>query len=245
MGVLDRFEKGVENTVASIFSRAFKSELKPVDIISAIQRDMSDRALTLGRGRTVAPNVFHVQLSTLDFETAESWGVEALGAEFADAAEEYARDSGYALVGPVEITFGSTAELERGKISVQSSSRRTEGSPAGGYSSRESNTPGTHATGPSQPMIDVNGERYLLTGPITVIGRGSESDIIVDDTGVSRRHLEIEVTSQGTIARDLGSTNGSFVEGHQIEAATLVSGNTINIGRTQVLYWDSQEAADA
>src|SRR5699024_12516473 len=89
----------------------------------------------------------------------------------------------------------------------------------------------------AQPILDVDGQRYLLTGQVTVLGRGSEADIIVADTGVSRQHVEIRITPDGVIATDLGSTNGTFVEGHRIDAATLVDGNTLTIGRTRVSFW--------
>ncbi|MBC7549469.1 MAG: FHA domain-containing protein, partial [Cellulomonas sp.] len=79
--------------------------------------------------------------------------------------------------------------------------------------------------------------------PVTVIGRGSEADIIVDDPGVSRRHLEIRVTSDGVVASDLGSTNGLFVEGHQVPAATLLDGNTLTIGRTRIMFWTGQDSS--
>jgi pSer/pThr/pTyr-binding forkhead associated (FHA) protein len=76
-----------------------------------------------------------------------------------------------------------------------------------------------------------------------VLGRGSESDIVLDDSGVSRRHLEVRVTPQGVIATDLGSTNGSFVEGHRITAATLVDGNTITMGRSRIMFWTGEDEA--
>jgi pSer/pThr/pTyr-binding forkhead associated (FHA) protein len=91
------------------------------------------------------------------------------------------------------------------------------------------------------PLVDIDGQRYILTGPVTVIGRGSEADIIVDDPGVSRRHLEIKVTPDGVVASDMGSTNGLFVEGHQVPAATLLDGNTLTIGRTRILFWTGGE----
>ena len=94
---------------------------------------------------------------------------------------------------------------------------------------------------PAHPIVDINGQRYLLTGPVTVIGRGSEADIIVDDSGVSRRHLEIRLTHGNAIASDLGSTNGTFVEGQRVDAVTLVDGNTLTIGRTQILFWDGTQ----
>ena len=93
----------------------------------------------------------------------------------------------------------------------------------------------------SSTIVDINGQRYLLTGPVTVIGRGSEADIIVDDSGVSRRHLEIRLTHGNAIASDLGSTNGTFVEGQRVDAVTLVDGNTLTIGRTQILFWDGTQ----
>jgi len=64
----------------------------------------------------------------------------------------------------------------------------------------------------------------------------------VDDPGVSRRHLEIRVTPDGVIASDMGSTNGLFVEGHQVPAATLLDGNTLMIGRTRIMFWNGQDS---
>lgn len=93
----------------------------------------------------------------------------------------------------------------------------------------------------TSPILDINGQRYMLTGPVTIIGRGSESDIIVDDSGVSRRHLEIRLTAGHTVATDLGSTNGTFVEGVRMDAATLVNGNTITIGHTTIMFWDGSD----
>src|SRR5690625_3619728 len=226
MGVLDRFEKGVERAVNSVFAKAFRSELKPVEIASAIRRDMDDRTAALSRGRTVVPNTFTVALSGKDFEQVLDWGEEAMASEMVEAATEHATTQNYVLVGPVEVTFQEDTELDPGRFRVHSSSRRGAVAPVT-----------TRQGSARHPILDIDGQRYLLTGPVTVIGRGSEADIIVDDTGVSRRHLEIRITEDGVIATDLGSTNGSFVEGHHIDAATLVDGNTLTIGRTRILFW--------
>ena len=95
------------------------------------------------------------------------------------------------------------------------------------------------------PLFRIDGQRCLLTGPVTVIGRGSEADIVVDDPGVSRRHLEIRITPDGVVATDLGSTNGLFVEGHQVPAATLLDGNSLTIGRTRIMFWTGSAPHDA
>lgn len=229
MGVLDRFEKGVERALSNTFSKAFKPDLKPVDIAAAIRRDMDERTAALSRGRTVVPNTFTVELGPTEFDQISGWGADALADEMVAAAEDHAREQGYVFVGPVEVTFVETDE-PTGAFQVRSSSRRGAVAPAT-----------TSGASRRHPILDIDGQRYLLTGPVTVIGRGSEADIVVDDTGVSRRHLEIRVTPDGVIASDMGSTNGTFVEGHRVPAATLVDGNTLTIGRTRILFWTGND----
>lgn len=226
MGVLDKFEKGVERVVSNAFAKAFKSEVKPVELASALRRELDDRAAVVGRDRTVVPNAFTIELSTADHEQVVDWGAEPLADELAANVTEHATSQRYAFLGPVTVTFVENAELETGRFLVTSATQRGAVAPAT-----------TVAASQRHPLVDIDGQRYLLTGPVTVIGRGSEADIIIDDPGVSRRHLEIRVTPDAVIATDLGSTNGTFVEGHQVPAATLVDGNTVTIGRTRILFW--------
>lgn len=233
MGALDRFEKKVENAVNSVFAKAFRSEVKPVEIASAIRRNMDDRAAALSRGRTVVPNEFTVYLSPSDHERVESWGAEALAEEMASAITEHGASQRYSFVGPIDVTFTTDAELGTGRFSVSSNTRRGSTAPAA-----------STAASTRHPIIDIDGQRYLLTGPVTVVGRGTEADIVVDDSGISRRHLELRVTPAGTVATDLGSTNGTYVEGHRTEAATLLDGNTITIGRTRILFWNGSDDHD-
>lgn len=232
MGILDRFEQGVERVVNTAFAKAFHSEVKPVELASALRREVDDRAAVVGRERTVVPNEFTIELSATDHQQIIDWGAEPLADELAANVTEHAGAQRYAFVGPVTVTFARHEDLETGRFRVRSATVRGAVAPA------------TAATTPSaqHPLVDIDGQRYLLTGSVTVIGRGSEADIIVDDPGVSRRHLEIRVTPAGVVASDLGSTNGLFVEGHQVPAATLLDGNTLTIGRTRILFWTGQDA---
>ncbi|MDR3068512.1 MAG: DUF3662 and FHA domain-containing protein [Cellulomonas sp.] len=231
MGLLESFENSVERAVNTAFSKVFRSELKPVQLVSALRREIDDRAEPLDRDRTVAPNEFTIELSTADFDRLEQWGAETLADEFATQVTEYAASQRYAFVGPVTVRFSEDPAMETGRFSVTSASVRGAVAPA------TSTPPSTR-----HPLIDIDGQRYLLTGPVTVIGRGSEADIIVDDPGVSRRHLEIKVTPNGVVASDMGSTNGMYVEGNKVQAATLLDGNTITIGRTRILFWTGGES---
>ena len=94
----------------------------------------------------------------------------------------------------------------------------------------------------ARPYLVIQGERYELAGAITVLGRDDEADIIISDPGVSRRHTEIRVTNDGphkvASVRDLGSTNGTYVNGDQITTARLRNGDRITIGRTSMTYGD-------
>ncbi|HMO10219.1 MAG TPA: DUF3662 and FHA domain-containing protein [Actinotalea sp.] len=233
MGILDKFEKGVERAVNSAFAKASRGDLKPVEIASALRREVDDKAAVVGRDRTVVPNEFTVELTDEDLGKVDAWGADALADELAANVTEHATQQRYAFVGPVSVAFVENAGLEPGRFQVRSATVRGAVAPATSV-----------AASARHPMVDIDGQRYLLTGPVTVIGRGSDADIIVDDPGVSRRHLEIRVTPDGVIASDLGSTNGTYVEGHQVPAATLVDGNTLTIGRTQILFWTGADDED-
>ena len=91
-----------------------------------------------------------------------------------------------------------------------------------------------------RPWLDVDGERYPLMGAMTVLGRDDSADIILDDPGISRRHSEIRVTNDGphlvASIRDMGSTNGTFVNSERITSQRLSDGDRITVGRTSVIY---------
>ncbi len=85
------------------------------------------------------------------------------------------------------------------------------------------------------PALSVGGQTFPLTKPVTVIGRGTDVDLRVDDPGASRRHCQIVLGTTPSIV-DLGSTNGTLVDGHRVESAGLLDGATITVGTTTLLF---------
>lgn len=233
MGFLDRFERGVENVTGRSVPR-FSDNVEPIEIASKLRETMDKRAASFARDRSVVPNVFKVHLSFSDISRIDSWGRDEMVRQMEEVATSHAADQGYSFVGPVEVSFVPDQTLNAPSIVIDSSTRRGAAAPAAAASAS-----------PANPILDIDGQRYLLTGPLTVIGRGSEADIIVDDSGVSRRHLEIRLTQGHAIATDLNSTNGTFVEGHRVDAATLLDGNTLTIGRTRIMFWDGTQSSGA
>lgn len=229
MSIFDRFENAVERSVNGAFSRVFRSGIKAVDVNTAIRRAMDDSAQALSSERTIAANCFTVYATQSDLDSLDA-DLDVLADEFAQQATEHASSNAYALLGPVSVEFVSDPDAQSGQLRVESANRRGAAAPAT-----------ASAPSPEHPIVCVNGENWLLTEPVTVIGRGTDADIVVNDTGVSRRHLELRITPTGVIATDLGSTNGTFVEGHRIDAATLLDGNQIVIGRTTIEFWTHPE----
>jgi two-component system, cell cycle response regulator len=76
------------------------------------------------------------------------------------------------------------------------------------------------------------GKKYNLEQPAVIIGRSSKSDIQVDQESVSRNHAKIINTGKTIILRDLGSTNGTYVNDELIDEYVLRDGDLIKIGRT-------------
>lgn len=226
MGVLDRFERRVENAMSSAFSRAFRTQVKPVEIVAALKNEADARAAVLDRRRTVVPNEYDIVLGTADLERIDEWGADALARECEEALRAHADQQRYAFVGHVTVRFVLDESLSAGRLEIDSRSTRGPAAPA------------TSSTNTNRPLLDIDGRRYSLTGETTVVGRGEEADIMVPDSGISREHLKFEVTEYGTILTDLGSTNGTFVEDQQVQEVTLVDGNAITIGRTTIMYWD-------
>lgn len=91
-----------------------------------------------------------------------------------------------------------------------------------------------------RPWLDVNGRAHSLTAAVTVIGRDAGADLVVDDPGVSRRHAEIRISHDGprqqVMIRDMGSTNGSYVNGDQVGTEQLTEGDRLTVGSTTLIF---------
>lgn len=217
--------------MSTAFSKTFRSSVKPVELAAALRKEADSRAANVDLNRTVIPNEYDIRLSPSDHASVVAWGEEALRQEFEDALRDHATFQRYSFVGAVLVRFFIDESLSTGRFIVSSRSSRGPAAPA---------IPTTQ--GSRHPLIDIGGQRYHLTGEVMIIGRGSEADIIVPDTGISRQHIKLEVTEYGTILTDLGSTNGTFVEDQRVKEVTLLDGNAITIGRTTIMYWDGLPA---
>ncbi|HNX45814.1 MAG TPA: FHA domain-containing protein [Anaerolineaceae bacterium] len=88
----------------------------------------------------------------------------------------------------------------------------------------------------------MDGQQWLLSDHV-VIGRDAGSDIVVADRQVSRRHARVEITGQGAILEDLGSKNGTFLNGQKVEGRVRLSeGDEIGIAFVQSFIFLTSDA---
>jgi predicted component of type VI protein secretion system len=264
VGIFDKFERKLEGAVSGAFARAFRSSVEPVEIASQLQTELDKHAAVVTRGRTIAPNDFHVELSSSDYDRLGSMGV-SLAAEFVGVLEEHAQEQRYAFAGPVRVELERQPDLDTGlfRIRVNTTTaavRPPEPARAAAPTPASTQTPAPeHALAPrpesAQPAqqaqvtefprrlpepirlaLYFNGTPNIIRAPGAMIGRGSDCDIRIDDPGASRRHAEIRLVPIGQQVSiqivDLGSTNGTRVDGERIDSAELHDGSKVTIGNT-------------
>jgi len=225
VGILDRFEQRVDRLVNGAFAKAFTAEVQPVEIAAALQAELDDRAVIVGAGRTVVPNRFTVDLATEDFNRLAGFE-NPLKTELISVLREHITEQRYTTLGQLNIEFANDENLTTGIFRISADAdddARGDDVSAAGISTRRG------------PHVVINGFAHSLTQQQTVLGRGTDADIKVEDNGVSRRHCEI-VLSAPPVLRDLNSTNGTWVQGQRISTLTLSADVDITVGSTSIQF---------
>jgi hypothetical protein len=229
--------------VEGAFARAFKSELQPVEVASAIQREMDDRAAIVAQGRTLVPNDFVVEVSEDDYARLDMYA-DSLGIELATLAREYAKEQGYSFVGPVRMRFEGVRDLTTGTFRILSGVIRGTTVEDGEIRRPASDLPQPAGGFRGNPRLLVSGpdgdgghqRTYEISTPLVILGRGTDCDLRLVDPGVSRHHAEIRVEDGEVVLVDLGSTNGTFVNGQPVRRVALADGTRVTLGRTTLVF---------
>lgn len=223
MGFLDSIERGLERAVNSAFAKTFRSGVQPVEIASALKRELDVGSVIVDRDRVLTPNRFTVRVSESDAERLAKLG-QTLEKELRDVVVTYAAKQGYQMVGDADVRIIEDSKLSGGVLEIDPES--VEGSVKW------------------QAALVVRGVTHTLKQGVNVIGRGSDTDVRLSDNGASRKHLEIHWDGATAIAKDLGSTNGSKVNGQRFREATLAPNTIITIGQTSLQFVVVPQRAD-
>jgi hypothetical protein len=261
VGVLQRFERRLEGMVGLAFARVFKGKVHPAEIATALQREADEQKSVLSGDRVLSPNLFVVNLGPADHDNLAEWS-EQLAAELADMVAEHIKAEGYQTFGDVEVRLERDEELRTGVFEV--ASHVTGGSPHRAEAAAAPPAPpglpplpplptmraGSTDTGAQEPsmvgragqrvahvlVVDGPGTKHVLEQGSNVLGRGTEADIRLPDTGVSRKHADVQLAGGTVTVEDLGSTNGTLVNGRRVGRQDLADGDVIRIGHSVLVY---------
>ena len=213
---LQQFEERLERLVEGTLAKPFRSNLQPVEIGRRLTREM-DLHRRVGVRGLIAPNVFAVTLAPADVERFSNF-IDALSRELSDAAREHAKNEGYLFVGPVEVEIFEGTTLKAGRFTVEAEVREDAD---GGFLAE---------------LVLTDGRRVQIGAEPLVIGRLPECGVVLADSNVSRRHAELRRAGDSVVLTDLGSTNGTRVNGAPIRERVLVSGDEVSVGSTRLIF---------
>jgi hypothetical protein len=248
MSVLRSIESKIAGLVEGTFSRAFRSEVRPVEIARKLAREMEEHKSS-SVSRTYVPNEYRVFLSPRDRERFASYE-EALATELAGYLLEHARRERLALVSRPVIEFETDDRLGLGEFGIQTrvvAPDRDQDAPSQEESGRTMiySTAGRVAepleerarTRHESALLLVDGKR-MVVGPAGVtLGRSRQCDVVLDDPNVSREHAEIRPRGGSWVLTDLGSTNGSCLNGRRIDHAEVIkAGDEIELGTSVIRF---------
>jgi len=236
-----------------VFSRAFSSQVQPVEIARKLAKEM-DAHRTTSVARVYVPNQYTVWLGPEDRERLEGYE-RSLEQELSAYLLEHARRHDYALLTRPEVELESDERLRLGEFGIQTRlvkpAQRQGEAPSQGEQGHTMvySVPPKQQKAPrgaqkrtahvreTKAIVSLDDRRYVLDGPTAVLGRSRECDCVLNDANVSRRHAELKRNTTGDWQiSDLGSTNGIKVNGRQVDSARLTPGDQVQIGTTYFTF---------
>ena len=267
MSVLRNLENKIAGLVEGTFSRAFRSEVRPVEIARKLAREMEEHKAS-ALSHTYVPNEYRVFLSPRDRARFADYE-DALASELAGYLLEHARRERLTLASKPVIAFETADELGLGEFGIQTRTvRPPEEQPAAQQPAPQqpaAPAPPVPAE-PAEPesgrtmvygaagriaepleeqarirqataLIILGDKRIIVGSGGATLGRSRQCDVVVDDPNVSRTHAELRPRGGSWVLTDLGSTNGSSVNGRRIDAPTVIrSGDEIELGTATMKF---------
>lgn len=260
MKALARFETFLESMVEGSFRRLFRGRLEPVDLARRLAREMDDQKRVTWE-RPLVPNRYRILLDPADYADLESF-LESLRRELAKFAADRAGERGYQLPGTPSVEIVADSEQAPGTFRVESTlvgvggdataapapapaqpAFTKEGEPADAedFGQTRAMRPLEMPSGPTgfeaiflTGQVSAKRVNWPVAGTRTSVGRGLDNDVVLEDASVSRHHAEIVREGARLSVRDLGSTNGTWVNAGRVSAAPLHVGDQVAFGAVQL-----------
>ena len=258
MSVLRAIETRIEGLFEGVFGRAFRTHVQPVELARKLAKEM-DEHRSVSVSRVYVPNEYTLYLSPADRGQFSAYEGSLVG-ELQEYLGEHARREGYALLAPPRVLLETDGDLAVGEFGISTRLTQPEEPPAPAVARLPEPValPAVEPAAPAVPFVEaaaptmvypapeppretasltVDGRVVPLASDRVLIGRSRECDVRVDDGNVSRRHAELKREDIGWSVVDLGSTNGTEVNGRRIAKRTpLEDGDRIAVGGTELVF---------
>ena len=251
MSVLRNLEEKIAGLVEGTFSRAFRSEVRPVEIARKLAREMEEHK-SFSVSRTYVPNEYRVFLSPRDRQRFADYE-DALASELAGYLLEHARRERLVMLSRPTIEFETDGRLGLGEFGIQTRVVQPEHESAAPEPSpqEESGRTMIYSTAGrvAEPLEEraqvrqqnalllVDGKRMVIGPTGVTIGRSRQCDVVIDDPNMSRQHAEIRPRGGSWVLTDLGSTNGSCLNGRRIDHPEVIKpGDEIEVGTSTIQF---------
>jgi hypothetical protein len=249
MAVLRSLEAKIEGLFEGIFGRAFRTHVQPIELARKLAKEMDDHR-SVSVSRVYVPNEYTVYLSPADRRQFSGYEGSLVG-ELQEYLAEHARREQYALLTPPRVLVTTDGDLAVGEFGI--ATRLVAGE------ARDETPPELPLEEPAQTMVyrtptptpapppepkpepevvslRIGGKTHAVTAPKVVIGRSRDCDIRVADLNASRRHAELRKDGDGYVIVDLGSMNGTLVNGKAVGRERLEDGDRITLGSTEIVF---------
>jgi hypothetical protein len=245
---MSRVERFFERLVERPSARLFGTRLQPLQILRRIERAMeAERGIDGQRG--LVPDRYTVRLHPEDL--AALLPAEAVASQLASGALTFARDHGYALRDRPRVTLRPDPTRRPGEVEIETATSAAGASevdaPSVDSGTRVFEVPVVR--GPAV-VLEVRepglaARRVPMSGAALGIGRAPECELTLKDSRVSRRHARLAARDGVLVLTDLGSTNGTRVNGHRVSEVVLGAGDRVQIGETSLVVETAGAGADA
>jgi Protein of unknown function (DUF3662)/FHA domain len=236
MSALARFESFMENMVEGSVARLFRSPIQPAEIAKRLERAMETQQ-TISVRRVIVPNLYRAFLNPQDLATFGPIRAE-MEREMATYLAELAQERGFTMLEHPRVELSSDPSVPRHNIQVVAETVSAPPDPDAAHTQifQPANAPGAQSR--TRLLLSTAAGRHVIPLESTqiTIGRGLNNDIILEDTRVSRHHAQLRYRARRFWVTDLGSTNGTYVNGEHVEEKALRDGDTISLGGLELVF---------
>ena len=249
MALLRSIESKIEGLFEGVFGRAFRTHVQPIELARKLVKEMDDHR-TVSVSRVYVPNEFTVYLCSQDRKQFAGYEPSLVG-ELQEYLAEHARRERYSLLTPPRVLVTTDDDLVVGEFGIGTRLVADEASAEAPpppdlpleepehtmvYRAPAPAVEEPEAPEPAHATVTFAGKTRTITAPRAVLGRSRECDVRVADADISRKHAEIRHEDEAWWIVDLGSTNGTTVNGRRAKRERLHDGDRIALGSTEIVF---------